>query len=178
MGLKRIGAVTPAANTPTNLFVAESHYLTSVIASNKTASAQLISVWVEPSGATEDSDYVYIVNNFPVDGNNAYETFRFAVNPTDTIRVKSGSASTSFSAYGIVQVDVNVKFGTATYTPSEPVDPFPGMIWVDSDGISPNNGTAKPTYVWSGSQWIPMSAAAPTAEPAHTDIILAQRMFG
>lgn len=155
MGLRRLAISNPSANSDTTIFTADDQYLMSIIAANKsTTNAANIRVWVEPSGAINASQYAYIVYDIPVDQTNSYETFRFAVNQNDAIRVRANNADVSFQAYGLVQYDVNLGVGITSYQASAPSNPVDGMIWVDADAL--DVGGLKPAYVWSSveEEWI------------------------
>ena len=145
MGVRRLGVQNPNANTDTNLYIASSQMLMSVIATN-TASAQTdITIWVEPSGSSASTEYAYFAHNLGLDSGNSFETFRFAANQNDTIKVRSSQDGTSFAAYGIVQYDVNLGVGISSYSASAPSDPIEGLLWVDS-----NDNSLK---VYNGSSW-------------------------
>lgn len=164
MGLRRLAISNPSANTDTTLFTSDNQYLMSVIAANKsTTTAANIRVWVQPSGSVSESQYAYIVYNIPVDETNSYETFRFAVNQNDVIKIRSNTPDISFQAYGLVQHDINLGVGISSYAISAPSNPVDGMIWIDSDGIS--GTSAKPAYVYSAtsSTWIPLVGGINTA---------------
>jgi hypothetical protein len=149
MGLIRLGISNPAATTATAIFTANNQYLVSVIATNKslTTSAN-IRVWVEPSGSSTESQYAYMIYDLPVGAQNSYETFRFAINQNDVIKVYSSTANVSFSAYGLVQYDINLGLGISSYSSTAPSNPINGMIWVDSTTV------ALPSLnVYNGSSW-------------------------
>ena len=161
MGLRRLAIANPSATTDTTLFTADNQYLISVIATNKSSSvAATIRVWVVPSGATLTSQFAYIVYDLPVDASNSYETFRFAINQNDQVRIYSSTANISFQSYGLVQYDVNLGVGISSYQANAPAIKVDGLIWVDADGTLPGT-TAKPSYVWSSSanDWIPMAGS-------------------
>lgn len=155
MGLRRLAISNPAANTDTTLFTSDNQYLMSVIAANKsTTTAANIRVWVEPSGSSSPSQYAYIVYDIPVDETNSYETFRFAVNQNDVIKVRANTSDISFQSYGLVQFDVNLGVGISSYQNAAPLNPVDGMIWIDADAAG--TGGKKPAYVWSSaaSAWV------------------------
>jgi hypothetical protein len=164
MGLQRLGISNPAANTSATIFTATNQYLMSVIATNISASSSTIRVWVEPSGASASAQYAYIVYDLPIDGQNSYETFRFAINQNDTVRVRASSASVSFQAYGLVQFDVNLGVGISSFQSASPTTVVDGLIWVDSDGVL-SGSSAKPAYVWSSASasWIPFAGTIDTS---------------
>lgn len=159
MGLQRIAISNPSANTDTKIFTAGDPYLLSIIATNKSASAGTISVWVQPNGASAESEYAFIIYNLPVDGNNSYETFRFAVNALDDVYIRSNTASVNFQAYGLAQYDVKLGAGVSSYSPNAPANPVNGMIWVDSDGTV-FNSSAKPIYIYNSASGTWDSTAA------------------
>lgn len=159
MGLQRLAILNPIANSASTLFVADNQYLTSVIATNtNSSSATQISVWVEPQGNSNPSDFAYIINNLELDGGNSYETFRFAVNQGDSVRVRSTSSSVAFSSYGLVQYDIRLGVGISSYQSASPSTPILGMIWVDSDATIPGT-SAKPIYIYDGSGWVSTAAS-------------------
>jgi len=165
MGLRRLAISNPSANSDTTIFTANDNYLVSIIAANKsTVTAATIRVWVQPSGSTASSQYAYIVYDIPVDQTNSYETFRFAINQNDVVKIRANTADISFQAYGLVQFDVNLAVGTSSYQDSAPSNPIDGMIWVDADAIGV--GGLKPAYVWSSvaNQWIQFVGGINTAE--------------
>ena len=164
MGLRRLAISNPGANTDTTLFTADNQYLLSVIATNTSASASSIRVWVQPSGASASSQYAFIVYDLPIDAKNSYETFRFAVNQNDLVRVRADSASVSFQSYGLVQYDVNLGVGISSFQSASPTNVVDGLIWVDSDGVL-SGTSAKPAYVWSSASasWIPFAGELDTS---------------
>ena len=91
MGLQRLGIVNPIANSASTLFTSDNQYLVSVIAANKSGSATTIRVWTQPVGSTQQSEYAYVVYDLPVDAANSFETFRFAINQGDVIKVSATS---------------------------------------------------------------------------------------
>jgi plastocyanin len=109
MAITRIGVVRPAANTATTVTNFSENYLVSVIATNvaPTSTPVLkITIYIIPAGATLDSQYAYITRNLTVPLGNTFETFRFAVNPGDSLVVLSTTPDSSISVYGILQDDV------------------------------------------------------------------------
>ena len=162
MGLIRLGIANPAANTDTNIFTADEPYLMSIIATNMNSSNSTnIRVYVKPVGATQSSQYAHIVYELPVEATNSYETFRFAVNPTDEVYVRANMANVSFQAYGLVQYDIKLGAGVSSWSPTPPTNPVNGMIWIDSDAVV-NGGTAKPIYIYDAANagWVSTAAAA------------------
>jgi len=172
MGLQRLGISNPTANTNTTIYTATNQYLVSVIATNKSViNSEKISVWVEPSGASGASEYAYIVYDITLDAANSFETFRFAINQNDVVRIRASTADISFQVYGLVQYDVNLGVGISSYQATAPTDTVDGLIWIDSDAVAANG--AKPAYVWdsSTSSWtqfvggtdVPLQNTAPSS---------------
>ena len=162
MGIRRLGISNPTANTATTIFTADDQYLMSVVATNLSGvNSANIRVWVEPSGSASVSQYAFIVYDIPVDQTNSYETFRFAVNQNDLVRVQASSASISFQAYGLVQYDVKLGIGTSSYQPNPPSSAVDGMIWVDSNA-SVYGSSAKPIYIYNSASgtWDSTAASA------------------
>jgi len=147
MGLQRLAVSNPTASTDTTLYTADNQYLVSVIIVNKnTSNLATCSVWVEPSGATQASEYAYIIYDFPVDSANSYETFRFAVNQNDEIHITCNNNDCSVQAIGLVQHDINLGVGISSYSATAPTNTVDGLIWIDSDASL--TGGKKPAYVW------------------------------
>jgi hypothetical protein len=151
MGLQRLAISNPSAATSTTLYTSTNQLLASVIATNKsTTTSANVTVWIQPSGSASASQYAYIVYELPIDASNSFETFRFAVNQNDVIKIQSSTASVSFSAYGMIQYDINLGVGISSYQATAPSDPITGQIWVDSDTDS--------FYVYNSSSWVSLGA--------------------
>jgi deoxyribodipyrimidine photolyase-like uncharacterized protein len=106
VAIQRLGVVRPPANTPTTLASFTTNHLVSVIVTNvaPTATPTLrVAVYATPAGAVLDQQNAYITRNLTVPFGSSFETFRFAVNPGDTLNVLSTTADASFSVYGILQ---------------------------------------------------------------------------
>ena len=150
MGLIRLGISNPAATTATTVFTSDNQYLASVIATNKSSvNSANVRVWVQPSGSSTESQYAYISYDLVIPPSNSLETFRFAVNQNDVVKVYSSTANVSFSAYGLVQYDIKLGVGTSSYSSTAPSNPITGMLWVDSS--TPNSPVLK---VYTGSSWV------------------------
>jgi hypothetical protein len=162
MGLVRVGVANPTANTATTLFTSDNQYLMSVIATNKSSSINTsLRIWVQPSGSSTESEYAYMIYDLPLDFSNSYESFRFAVNQNDVVRVSASTSNVSFSAYGLIQYDVKIGAGVSSYLNSAPANPVDGMIWVDADGVI-SGSASKPAYVYSAAsaQWVPLAGGS------------------
>jgi hypothetical protein len=108
MAITRLGVANPAANAATVLYSASYATLASVIVSNKSASTSVlpeVAIYVVPAGTSNVSQYGYIVANLQIQAGQSFETFKFAVNPSDVVYVLSTTADTSFSLNGIIQGD-------------------------------------------------------------------------
>jgi len=102
--IERLAISNPSANTNTVAFTSDGAYLVSVIATNKsTTDNSVISVWIAPLGTDTAGGRGYIAANIPLSVSNTYETFRFALNNTDVVRVESSTANVSFVVQGIEQ---------------------------------------------------------------------------
>jgi hypothetical protein len=160
MGLVRLGISNPSANTSTTMLTSDNQYLVSIIATNKaSATPATLRIWVEPSGSSSESQYSYIVYDIALDSLNSYETFKFAINQNDVVKVRASTANISFSAYGLVQYDIRLGAGISSYSATAPINPVDGMIWVDSDGVI-DGSAAKPAYVYSAvaASWLPFAS--------------------
>jgi plastocyanin len=108
MAITRLGVANPAANSPVAIYVANYSALVSVVASNKSTSTSVlpkVDIYVVPASASSEAQYAYIVANLEIGSGQSFETFKFAVNATDSIYVKSTTANVSFSVNGIIQAD-------------------------------------------------------------------------
>ena len=108
MAITRLGIANPAADTAASLYAASYSTLASVVASNKSASTAVVpkvDIYIVPAGASVASQYAYIVANVEIQAGQSFETFKFAINGSDTVFVKSTTANVSFSINGIVQAD-------------------------------------------------------------------------
>lgn len=108
MSITRLGVANPLQNVDTVIASFSAPYLISVTAANKAVTATpvcKVSVYVVPSGATQESQYAYIGFNIPLSVGQSFETFRFAVNDGDTVYVKATTSNVSFSCNGVPQND-------------------------------------------------------------------------
>lgn len=104
--LQRLNIAKPAAaaswDAGTSVFTATLPTLLSVVATNTTSTNQSFTVYVVPSGVTNSNNYGLITYNLTISGYNSYETFRFAIDATDSVYV-SGTGGISFYVQGIEQ---------------------------------------------------------------------------
>lgn len=109
MAIRRLGISNPIADTDTSVFTAQNAtYLCSVIVTNKDSVERNARVWVKPNGATQDSQYGYIVYDVPVPAANSIETHRFAISDGDSIWVRGNNANLSFSVNGIYDSSASI----------------------------------------------------------------------
>jgi len=103
LGVVKLSSEIAFGSGGTTAFTSADDYLLSIVATNTEPTTASIYVYVVPSGATTTAEYGLIAYNLPLSGYNTYETFRFAVNPTDVVKV-AGSAGVSYYVQGIDQV--------------------------------------------------------------------------
>jgi hypothetical protein len=106
MAIIRLGVATPAANTAVQLTSVLNSHLASVVVSNTSSQASpvcKVDIYVVPQGSSSASQYAYVCANLVIGVGQSFETFKFALNPSDAIYVKSTVAGTSFSAFGLLQ---------------------------------------------------------------------------
>jgi hypothetical protein len=153
MPIKRLAIANPSANVQSTLYTADSNYIASVIAANKSANPVLVDIAVVPSGETL-STAAYIVKNISISGGQSFETFKFALNSGDTISIISNSALVSFSATGLYETTGRQ---VVSYQGVAPTQPQVGDIWI--------NSSTNATSFWSGSAWntsVSVGATGPT----------------
>jgi hypothetical protein len=108
MPITRLGLANPEANAEVPLATFTGPHLVSVVVSNKGINATPItrvSIWTVPANAILQTQYAYIAFNLEMPVGTSFETFRFAVNPGDTLFVRSTTNSASFSCSGLPQED-------------------------------------------------------------------------
>lgn len=109
MAITRLGSARPSANTATLLATLSDNYLISVIATNLLPTdnpVPKVTIYAAPTGATQDSQYIYICSNLTLSYGSSFETFRFAANPGDSIYCRSTATGCGFMLNGILQDDV------------------------------------------------------------------------
>ena len=110
MAISRLAVSNPSANTDTLLYYRTGSRvaLASVIATNKSATAATIRVWVVPElQEAVPANHVTIAYNIPITGNNSLETFRFAIEPEDKVYIRVTSADISVYLTGIDNTTVS-----------------------------------------------------------------------
>jgi hypothetical protein len=108
MAITRLGVANPAANTPAAIYAVSYATLASVVVANKSVSTSVlpeVDIYIVPTGASQESQYAYIVKNLEIQSGQSFETFKFALNSSDTLYVKSTTADVSFSVNGVIQAD-------------------------------------------------------------------------
>ena len=110
MAISRLSISNPSANTDTLLYYRTGSRvaLASVIATNKSATAATIRVWVVPElQEAVPANHVTSAYDIPITGNNSLETFRFAIEPEDKVYIRVTSADISVSLTGIDNTTVS-----------------------------------------------------------------------
>jgi hypothetical protein len=108
MPLERISIANHEENTDTLLETFTENYFVSVVVTNTSPTptpVTKVTIWAVPFGAVLESQYAYSAFNLVVPQATTFETFRFAVNPGDTLYVRSSTDYASFSCTGILQDD-------------------------------------------------------------------------
>lgn len=103
LGVQKLTTSVAFGSSGTTLFTAGDNYLVSVVATNLASTDASIYVYVIPSGATTEAEYALLAYSLTLPGYNSYETFRFAVNSGDVVKV-AGSADVSYYIQGLDQV--------------------------------------------------------------------------
>jgi hypothetical protein len=110
MAISRLAVSNPSADTSTLMYTrtGSRDALASIIATNKSATAATIRVWVVPVGQDSTSaNHATIAYDSAVGGNNSLETFRFPVTPNDKVYIRASTADISFTLSGIDNTNVS-----------------------------------------------------------------------
>ena len=111
MSLRRLATLQPIKDTVTKFVEVNTNFFLSVIMTNLNESETAnITIYVKPSGSTLDSQYSYILYKFPLEKSNSLETHRFAINPLDEIWIESSISGVSFTAEGIPQPEIAIRY--------------------------------------------------------------------
>lgn len=108
MAITRLGVANPTANTPVAIYAVSYATLASVVVSNKSTSTSVlpeVDIYIVPPSASQESQYAYVVKNLEIQSGQSFETFKFALNSSDTLYVRSTTADVSFSVNGLIQAD-------------------------------------------------------------------------
>ena len=131
MAVKRLGIIQPAANSLTTLATADVTNVASVIITNRGATEVAVDVFVEPVEFPNAANQrAYIVSNLTVAVGQSFETFRFAMNVGDIIKVLANTGNATFSASAVYETTGRSQ---VVYQATQPGSPNVGDIWVDSD---------------------------------------------
>jgi hypothetical protein len=148
--IQRLGLANPAGNEDTVLYNSTANYLVSVTVANKAINATpltKVSIWIVPSNATIPSQYVYIASNLSLSVGQSFETFRFALNASDTVYVKSSISLTSFSINGVAQEDsAQPENITQTFT-NKVIRGQYNTIYLDKGTTAERSSSAEDGYV-------------------------------
>lgn len=142
MPVSRNGVVNPIANIPTSLPAATKSGVASVIASNTAGTNALTTIYVQPFNTSSATDRIYLAANLSVLIGQAYETFRFAVQPGDVVWCVSDTNGVSFSMTLVYEVEGTTE---VLYQENQPSFPDVGFIWV-----KPSNGEVS---FYTGTAW-------------------------
>jgi hypothetical protein len=150
MPIQRLGIQNPAANTDTVLATFSEAHLVSVIVASKAVVAVpacKVSIWIAPANAVIQQNFAYIAFNLDIPVGSSFETFRFAVNPGDTLWVRSAVGTTSFSCVGIAQEDSALPENiTQTFTNKE-IRGLYNTIYVDAGTTAERRSSAEVGYI-------------------------------
>lgn len=103
--IERLVTANLPASTASAVFVADSTYFNSVIATNKSSTQSAnVSVWIAPLGNNAQSVRGYMAAGLIVTPANTLETLRFGLIGTDVIYVEASTASVSFTVQGVDQL--------------------------------------------------------------------------
>lgn len=102
--IQRLASFNPSVSaSPHLLFTSDGTYVCSVIFTNRGDDVANVSLWVDASNISPENEVAHILSNLPIEPQDAYESFRFAINSDDYVYVESNTASVSFSIFGINQ---------------------------------------------------------------------------
>lgn len=150
MPIQRLGLSNPPANTDITLATFTQEHLVSVIATNKSVQAApvcKVTIYIVPSNATIQAQYVYITSQLTVGVGQSFETFRFAVNSGDTVYVRSTNNETSFSINGIMQDDAVQPTDLAQTFTNKEIRGLYNTLYLDRGTTAERRATAEVGYV-------------------------------
>jgi hypothetical protein len=151
MAVKRLGAITPAANSSVILATADVTCVASVIVANTGGVELSATIYVEPVESPGSvSARAYIANSLTVGVGQSFETFRFAMQVGDIIYVAASTNTASFSATAAYEQEGRANL---TYAATAPGFPAVGDIWIDS--------STDDVKVYTGSAFRTVSSIAP-----------------
>jgi hypothetical protein len=150
MPITRLGIVNPAANTDSALVNFTGAHLVSVVVANKASVATPVTkatIWVVPANATVAAQYAFICSNLIVAVGQSFETFRFAVNPGDSLYVRSSASTTSFSCSGIPQEDDVLPENLAQTFTNKVIRGIDNTVYLDAGTTAERRASAETGYV-------------------------------
>jgi hypothetical protein len=174
MAIVRLGVAKPAANVATSIAAFTAHYLVSVIATNTAVTATPVTkatIYIVPSGATIESQYVFLASNVTIGLGATFETFRFATNPGDTLVVRSTNGEASFSANGLLQDDVIDNAGLPQTLTNKVIRGVNNTITLDRGLTAQRNPNAETGYVRFNTEFDALEVKTSTAwEPVGSGV--------
>jgi hypothetical protein len=156
MPVTRLAIANPSANLESTLYTANRDYVAAVIAANKGSNPVLVDIFIVPSGETI-STAGYIVKNISIAGGQSFETFKFALNTGDSIKVLANNAFASFTVTGLYET---VGRQVVSYQSTAPTQPQIGEIWI--------NSITNATSFWNGSAFNTSVSVGPTGPTGAT----------
>lgn len=150
MPILRLGLANPLANTDTVLYNSENNYLVSVVVANKAINAtplNKVSIWIVPANATIAAQYAYIASNLNISVGQSFETFRFALNPGDTVYVRTSIPLTSFSINGVPQEDAAQPENLTQTLTNKVIRGVENIIYLDKGTTAERSSSAEVGYV-------------------------------
>jgi len=153
MPVARLAIANPSANLESTLYTADKSYVAAVIAANKGSNPVLVDIAIVPTGESLTTAG-YIVKNLSISGGQAFETFKFALNAGDSIRILANTAFASFTVTGLYETTGRQ---VVSYRSTAPTQPEIGDIWI--------NSLTNTTSFWNGSAFntsVSVGPAGPT----------------
>jgi hypothetical protein len=106
MTIRRLATAEPgnqAFGSGTSIHTASADTLASVIVVNKASQDGYANVYIIPDGSElVEAEWAIVAYNLKISGYNTYETFRFAMNASDSLHV-AGSADLAYFLQGTTQ---------------------------------------------------------------------------
>jgi len=150
MPISRLGLVNPAANTDSVIATFTEAHLASVTVANKSILATPVckaTIWIVPSNATVEAQYIYIAYQIIIGVGQSFETFRFALNAGDTLYVRCTTANASFSCNGIMQDDEVQPEGLPQTFTNKVIRGNNNTIYLEKGTTAQRAGSAETGYV-------------------------------
>jgi plastocyanin len=150
MPIQRLGIQNPSGNTDSVLATFSEAHLVSVIVANKgvvAVPACKVSIWVAPANAVQQTNFAYIAFNLDIPVGSSFETFRFGVNPGDSLWVRSSTPNASFSCVGIAQEDSALPENLSQAFTNKEIRGVYNTIYVDYGTTAERRSTAEVGYI-------------------------------